>query len=92
MPQDDHAMFGYGITFDKKDEELAYNILESVGSEFDIQHISGHIFLHYESYTMRVDPQMGDFWEERKEGFYPPMARIEYDGVKYPLKFYLHMW
>ena len=63
MPlRDDYAMFGYGVMFEKKDEELVYDILESAGSEFDIQHISpGKIFLHYIPYTMSVGSRMGTF-------------------------------
>ncbi len=93
MPlRDDYAMFGYGVMFNEDEELLAYNVLESAGSDFDIQHISGKIFLHYKPYTMCVGSRMGTFSEERKDRFYPPMVRIQHKGVNYPLRFYLHMW
>jgi hypothetical protein len=93
MPlRDDYAMFGYGIMFNEEDEDLVYEILESVGKEFDTQHIPERIFLYYKPCKMCVGSRLGTFSEERKDRFYPPMNTIQYNGVKYPLKFYLHMW
>ena len=92
MPlRDDYAIFAYGLTLD--DEDLACDILESAGDEFDIQCVGNDKwFVFYKESKMCVGSRLGTFSETRPERFYIPMTTIKHEDTCYPLSFCLHLW